>query len=576
MRRAIVIAGMHRSGTSCVSRVLSLCGLSLPATLVVPGEGRENDANSRSGFWESEPIRDLHEALLASAGSSWDDLREFPAEWLASRHRMVFERSAVACLLAEFGDAPRFVLKDPRVCRLVPFWLGVLAKLPAEPCFVIPVRHPNEVAASLAARDGIPPAMGRLLWLRHVLAAERETRGQARIFISYQDLLADWRAAVSKVFAHAGLALPDLESGGAIAAEVEAYLDPRLRHHVARGEAAAGAELPRFVQSTWDWMIDAATGRAASPDALDAAAGSLRDAELAFAPLLLELDPDRSAAADRGDRGATALRSIGAHRLPLERRLGEVERSLAKAEREREQLSLCAERLEAGLAGLAAAATVQDARFVRVAGETTRLDVAGVDVQTQLALLCTRQAQLDEAVSSTQAANGDLRARLDDLRARLDDQQARIAAAAQLGMATAMRQAKAGGPGLVAALLFAAPAWLVRHRGARRLRQWSEARIIARSGLFDHAYYLSANHDVASSGVDPLYHFVHDGAAEGRRPNALFDPGFYLASYPPARADGINPLVHFIARGAGLGWHPSALAAGGRALAGAGLHAAEE
>jgi len=250
-------------------------------------------------------------------------------------------------------------------------------------------------------------------------------------------------------------------------------------------------------------------------------------------------------------------------------RLDEAERRLGKAERDLERLSSSVERLQASLAWIEAAATVQDARFVSVAGETARLDAAAGGVQLQLALLSTRQEQLAETVSSTQAATA-------ELRARFDDQQARMDVAARLASATAMGQAEAGGPGLLAALLFAAPAWLVRHPFARRLRQWSEARIIARSGLFDRAYYLRANHDVASAGVDPLYHFVHDGAAEGRRPNALFDPGFYLASYPPARADGVNPLVHFIARGAGLGWHPSALAAGGRALAGAGLHAAEE
>jgi hypothetical protein len=41
--------------------------------------------------------------------------------------------------------------------------------------------------------------------------------------------------------------------------------------------------------------------------------------------------------------------------------------------------------------------------------------------------------------------------------------------------------------------------------------------------LFDTAWYLAANPDVAAAGVDPLQHYIDYGAAEGRDPNPLFD-----------------------------------------------------
>jgi glycosyltransferase involved in cell wall biosynthesis len=79
-----------------------------------------------------------------------------------------------------------------------------------------------------------------------------------------------------------------------------------------------------------------------------------------------------------------------------------------------------------------------------------------------------------------------------------------------------------------------------------RIRQLRTARLIRSSGLFDAAYYLRSNPDVAGRGVDAVMHFVEDGAREGRRPNPQFDPAEYLEDFPELRASGANPLAHFI------------------------------
>ena len=69
--------------------------------------------------------------------------------------------------------------------------------------------------------------------------------------------------------------------------------------------------------------------------------------------------------------------------------------------------------------------------------------------------------------------------------------------------------------------------------------------------LFDAAYYLQANPDVAAAGVDPLTHFDDFGWHEGRNPDALFDTTFYLQQNPDVAAAGVNPLTHF----EDYGWH---------------------
>ena len=69
-----------------------------------------------------------------------------------------------------------------------------------------------------------------------------------------------------------------------------------------------------------------------------------------------------------------------------------------------------------------------------------------------------------------------------------------------------------------------------RWRQERRLK--SDMKVIRRSGLFDAAWYAARYGDVGRSGIDPLYHYVRYGAAEGRDPNPDFDFGLVCAPIP--------------------------------------------
>jgi hypothetical protein len=68
--------------------------------------------------------------------------------------------------------------------------------------------------------------------------------------------------------------------------------------------------------------------------------------------------------------------------------------------------------------------------------------------------------------------------------------------------------------------------------------------------MFNADYYLDTNPDVMSNGIDPLRHFIVDGAAEGRNPSPFFDTGYYLSANPDVAAAGMNPLLHYILHGA--------------------------
>jgi GT2 family glycosyltransferase/2-polyprenyl-3-methyl-5-hydroxy-6-metoxy-1,4-benzoquinol methylase/glycosyltransferase involved in cell wall biosynthesis/uncharacterized coiled-coil protein SlyX len=83
--------------------------------------------------------------------------------------------------------------------------------------------------------------------------------------------------------------------------------------------------------------------------------------------------------------------------------------------------------------------------------------------------------------------------------------------------------------------------------------------LINSSNVFISAWYLEQNPDVAEAGIDPLIHYLSNGAAEGRNPNPLFDNCWYLEKNPDVAEAGINPLVHYLCNGAAEGRNPSPL-----------------
>lgn len=223
-RFAYVILGMHRSGTSALAGTLACFGADGPKTPQRPTE------DNPKGYFESTPVKVFNDRILASAGSRWDDWTEIAQGWLDGPRAQSFRTEAPQLLSAEFGASPLFVFKDPRICRFWPFWRGVLTDAGITPIPILMLRHPEEVAASLLRRDKLPLALGRLIWLRHVLSAERETRGMPRVVTTYEALLQDRTAFLARLEKVSGFALP--ARAPATEAKVAEFLDPQLRRFV--------------------------------------------------------------------------------------------------------------------------------------------------------------------------------------------------------------------------------------------------------------------------------------------------------------------------------------------------------
>ncbi len=223
MRKAVFVLGMHRSGTSALARVLNILGLQLPKDLLPAKDDNE------TGFWETRSVVQLNEEILGSLGSQWKMAEGIPDAWLESEACQGFEEKGLALLQEEYEGNGPFLIKDPRICILAEFWIKLVKQFNASPFAVIISRNPLEIAASLKTRDDLSLPHTTLLWLKHVLEAERHTRDIGRCFVTYDQLLEDWETVAAKVATSSELVWktnPDEAQK-----EINLFLSDRHRHH---------------------------------------------------------------------------------------------------------------------------------------------------------------------------------------------------------------------------------------------------------------------------------------------------------------------------------------------------------
>jgi GT2 family glycosyltransferase len=225
-KTAVVVLGMHRSGTSAMARVLNLCGAFLPAKVKPPKLG----VNPK-GFWEPEAVLDLNVRVMRHLGGDWSRVNfSLPGSGAFLEE---FETDACALLQAEYGDQEAILIKDPRICVLAPLWHGALNAAGYRPVYVVPIRNPLEVARSLHARGDMTVSEGLSLWLAYMSRVEEFADTHLEVMhVRFSDLLDDWRGVVARIADGLDVAL---DAGGQ-AAEVDAFLEHSLRRQTAGDE----------------------------------------------------------------------------------------------------------------------------------------------------------------------------------------------------------------------------------------------------------------------------------------------------------------------------------------------------
>lgn len=328
---AILVLGMHRSGTSAVSGALGIAGVALGEDLMTPGE------DNPKGFFEHVGVVAIHDTLLKALGRAWNDPRPLPDGWLCTPAAHAASSALEVLLRTEFDGTPLWAVKDPRLCRLLPLWWPILDRLGVTPAPLLVLRDPREVAASLSKRNAWPEGLSKLLWIEHLLDAERATRGKRRAVISYADLLDDAPRAIMRV-------LEDLGAGDCL--RLDASRNARLagfvsrddRHHIAGSEGTSGWELPCAMFEIAAQADERALARLAPfgdrfeearrlfADALEGFAQQAAQARDAQSALLSRIEASEKEVAERKELAASLDRQLAARKSSydaLERALNE-------------------------------------------------------------------------------------------------------------------------------------------------------------------------------------------------------------------------------------------------------------
>jgi hypothetical protein len=236
-----------------MARVVNLLGAEIGDNLLpaVP--------NNPKGFWEHYEILELHRRLLTEIRSFWDDIRPLPKEWYREPAVEKISSEIVEIIQRDFGQSKLWVLKEPRMCRLLKLWHPIFSELNCRAHFIFIFRHPLEVAASLSERNNLPLNKSLQFWLEYVLEAEQETRNYPRVFVSFQALIDDWKATLARISSELQLEWP--VSFSEVETEIDGFLELSLKHHTC-SEAAFKNEfrMPEHIVKVFNELTAAQNG----------------------------------------------------------------------------------------------------------------------------------------------------------------------------------------------------------------------------------------------------------------------------------------------------------------------------
>jgi len=251
--RLIVVLGMHRSGTSAITRGLKSLGVGLGDHLM-PAIPNDND----KGFWEDVELTALNENVLAAVGCTWHSLRLIKPNELTGRQLAPLRLRASKLLEEKLGGNRTFGFKDPRLCRLLPFWKEVFSNLRLRDEYVIALRNPLSVAVSLARRNNFSAEKSHLLWLEHTIPAINETEGKPRVVVDYDIVMSDPLHQMNRIASGLGIVLNDTTKRE-LSHYAKDFISEDLRHaRYKPADLSLDPRLPQLAVDAYQFLLKVA------------------------------------------------------------------------------------------------------------------------------------------------------------------------------------------------------------------------------------------------------------------------------------------------------------------------------
>jgi glycosyltransferase involved in cell wall biosynthesis len=208
-RSPVVVAGMHRSGTSLMAAIVEAGGVAMGERLLAA------DRHNRHGYREDLDFLELNRELLLATTPDGDGGHP---DWGWTEHdrrdRAVpegFAARARELVAARVEGGARWGWKDPRTTLLLDFWHGLLD----DPKYVLVYRAPWDVADSMQ-RLGAEvflrnPAYGPAIWAYYNEALlDFHARHRERCVLISADALLDEPGRVAALLGqHVGVDVPE-------------------------------------------------------------------------------------------------------------------------------------------------------------------------------------------------------------------------------------------------------------------------------------------------------------------------------------------------------------------------------
>lgn len=243
---------MHRSGTSAVARGLKALSVYLGINFL------DAQPENPTGYWEDKGIVELNERVLKALQMTWDDDAPIPRGAFGGWRMWRLRREAQRYLQRGFIERALWGFKDPRTLRLLPFWLRVLRESHVDDAYVLVIRNPSSVAASLFKRQGMELETAQRLWLVYMLPYLDQLALKSMVVVDYDLLMGDPRGQLERIARKLRLTATagDVEKFGS------EFLDAKLRHTIfSPDEIDATTEVGQLTRDAYTLLYEVAADR---------------------------------------------------------------------------------------------------------------------------------------------------------------------------------------------------------------------------------------------------------------------------------------------------------------------------
>ena len=229
----VCIAGMHRSGTSMVARLLNLCGVYIGSA----DDFAPSQTDNPEGYWENLRFVRLNDQILEALGGAWDVPPLFPPGW-ELQPAMTLLRAQAALLLQTMPDQTIWGWKDPRNSLTLPFWYCLIPRLQVIHC----IRNPLEIVRSLQKRGYSSANFGLKLWLTYNRTLMDAASRAECVITHYDTFFFDPEGELRRIVNLLNIPASSLDINRACAAAV-----PGLRHQRSTTQELLEAQVPAQV-----------------------------------------------------------------------------------------------------------------------------------------------------------------------------------------------------------------------------------------------------------------------------------------------------------------------------------------